>query len=69
MRYLHALTGALVVGLFLAGVVNVGCEAVPITPSRDDEVIEVLPATAGSRGEDRQLRKALAARPDDPRSR
>jgi hypothetical protein len=28
-------------------------------------VIEVLPASAGNRGEDRQLRKRLAARPDD----
>ncbi len=64
MRYLHASTGALAAGLFLAGVI-VAANAAPITPSRDDEVIEVLPATAGSRGEDRQLRKALAARPDD----
>jgi tetratricopeptide (TPR) repeat protein len=64
MRYLHASTGALAAGLFLA-VVIVAANAAPITPSRDDEVIEVLPATAGSRGEDRQLRKALAARPDD----
>ena len=39
------------------------------TPTRDDEVIEVLPASAGSRGEDRQLRKRLAARPDDARAR
>jgi hypothetical protein len=39
--------------------------AAPITPTRDDEVIEVLPASAGNRGEDRQLRKRLAARPDD----
>jgi tetratricopeptide (TPR) repeat protein len=65
MRHLHALTGALVVGLYLAGVAT-RLEAVPITPSRDDEVVDVLPATAGSRSEDRQLRKALAARPDDP---
>ena len=65
MRYLHATTGALVAGLFLAVAVVAG-NAAPITPSRDDEVVEVLPATAGSRGEDRQLRKALAARPDDP---
>jgi tetratricopeptide (TPR) repeat protein len=65
MRTLQAPTGALATGLFL--VVSVlATNAAPITPSRDDEIIEVLPAAAGSRGEDRQLRKALAARPDDP---
>jgi hypothetical protein len=32
--------------------------AAPITPTRDDEVIEVLPASAGNRGEDRQLAQA-----------
>jgi hypothetical protein len=65
MRYLHAMTGAVAAGLFLAGVVA-AVQATPITPSRDDEVVEVLPATAGSRSEDRLLRKRLAARPDDP---
>jgi hypothetical protein len=64
MRSLHALTGALAAGLFLACAAGrIG--AAPITPTRDDEVIEVLPASAGNRGEDRQLRKRLAARPDD----
>jgi len=58
-------TGALAAGLFLALVIF-AAEAVPIIPSRDDEVIEVLPATSGSRGDDRRLRKALAERPDDP---
>ena len=66
MRSLHALTGALAAGLFLACVVG-AADAAPITPTRDDEVIEVLPASAGNRGEDRQLRKRLAARPDDAR--
>jgi hypothetical protein len=66
MRSLHALTGALAAGLFLAcAAAAIG--AAPITPTRDDEVIEVLPASAGNRGEDRQLRKRLAARPDDAR--
>jgi tetratricopeptide (TPR) repeat protein len=37
----------------------------PITPSRDDEVIEVLPALAGSRAEARRLRKQLAHQPRD----
>jgi len=65
MRSLHALTGALAAGLvvaFAAAAVN----AAPITPTLDDEVIEVLPASAANR-EDRQLRKRLAARPDDVR--
>jgi tetratricopeptide (TPR) repeat protein len=65
MRHLQQWTGALAAGLFLA-IAVVPAAAVPITPSGDDEVVEVLPATSGSRGEDRQLRRALAARPDDP---
>ncbi|MES2994008.1 MAG: hypothetical protein V4844_21485 [Pseudomonadota bacterium] len=40
--------------------------AAPITPSRDDEVIEVLPALPGGRAEARRLRNQLAQRPDDP---
>src|SRR5881227_3744961 len=63
-RHVHALTGALAAGLFFACVAG-PATATPITPTRDDEVVEVLPATAGSRSEDRQLRKRLAARPDD----
>ena len=64
MRLLNRMTGALAAGLFLlvaAGTAN----AVPITPTRDDEVIEVLPATSASRSEDRASRKRLAARPQD----
>ena len=64
MRSLHALAGALAAGLFLlcaGGAIG----AMPITPTADDEVVEVLPAGAGNRSEDRQLRKRLAARPDD----
>jgi tetratricopeptide (TPR) repeat protein len=64
MRSLHTLTGALATGLFLA-VAAGPAGAVPITPTRDDEVIEVLPATSASRGEDRETRKRLAARPED----
>jgi tetratricopeptide (TPR) repeat protein len=64
MRSRHALTGALAAGLFLACTAPV-VGAAPITPTRDDEVIEVLPASASNRGEDRQLRKRLAERPDD----
>lgn len=40
--------------------------AVPITPTRDDEVIEVLPAAAGSaRSEERRQRQQLAKTPRD----
>ena len=55
-------TGALAAGLFLCATLL----AAPIVPTRDDEVIEVLPAAAGDRGEDKRLRRQLAARPDDP---
>ncbi|MFT3816725.1 MAG: hypothetical protein QM750_03700 [Rubrivivax sp.] len=34
-------------------------------PTRDDEVIELLPAAAGDRSEDQRLRRRLAARPGD----
>jgi hypothetical protein len=64
MRSLHTLTGALAAGLFLAVAAGLA-GAVPITPTRDDEVIEVLPATSASRGEDRETRKRLAAHPED----
>jgi len=64
MRSLRELAGALAAGLFLTCIAGTS-GAAPITPTRDDEVIEVLPANAGSRSEDRQLRKRLAARPDD----
>jgi hypothetical protein len=39
--------------------------AAPIVPTRDDEVIEVLPASAGERAEERRARQALAAHPQD----
>ncbi len=39
--------------------------AEPITPTRDDEIVEVLPASSGARDEDRRLRKQLADRPGD----
>lgn len=42
------------------------CGAVPITPTRDDEVIDVLPAVSGNRAEERRMRKLLASRPRDP---
>ena len=62
MRMNPLRTGAIAAGLFLCAAL---ARAEPVTPTRDDEVIEVLPAAAGSRDEDRRLRKELAARPDD----
>ena len=65
MHVFRTPTGARLAGLFLA----VACSfarSEPITPSRDDEVVEVLPAAAGNRSEERRARKELAARPHDP---
>ncbi len=56
------MTGALATGLLLCAA---GSSAAPIVPTRDDEVIEVLPAAAGNRAEEKRLRKELAARPND----
>ena len=39
--------------------------AKPITPTRDDEVVEVLPAAASGRSEQRRLRRQLASQPHD----
>ena len=64
MRLSITKTGALAAGLFLS-CLAVSTLAVPIMPSRDDEVIEVLPAAGGNRGEERQMRKRLAALPGD----
>lgn len=52
---LAALTGTLV-----------PVHAAPITPTRDDEVIETLPAVIGSRAEARRVRQQLAQTPRDP---
>jgi len=41
-------------------------EAAPIVPTRDDEVIDVLPAAKGNRAEERRLRQQLANTPRDP---
>ena len=40
-------------------------QARPITPTRDDEVIETLPAVTGSRAEARRLRQQLTQTPGD----
>src|SRR5689334_6835414 len=65
MRLLRAPVGACAAALAFAFVAT-AVRATPITPTRDDEVIEVLPASS-SRSEDRQLRRRLAERPGDAR--
>ena len=65
MRLLRSPLGACAAALAVA-VVATAVRAAPITPTRDDEVIEVLPASS-SRSEDRQLRRRLAERPGDAR--
>ena len=47
-------------------VLSLPARSTPIVPTRDDEVIEVLPAMTGNRAEERRLRKQLAQRPRDP---
>ena len=51
--------------LALVSSVAAPLHAAPILPTRDDEVIEVLPAIAGGRAEERQLRLRLAQQPRD----
>ena len=67
MRFLRFETGALAAGLFLvcSSFLSLPVGAEPITPTRDDEVIEVLPAASANRDEDRRLRRQLAERPND----
>ncbi len=64
MRSRTTWTGALAAGLFFVSLPQGGF-AEPITPTRDDEIVEVLPASSGTRDEDRRLRKQLADRPGD----
>ena len=55
--------------LVLAVTMSATClpaRAVPIVPTRDDEVIDVLPAVNGNRAEERRLRQQLASAPRDP---
>lgn len=57
--------------LFQRLLAAVGCavvmtsQATPITPTRDDEVIDVLPAVSGNRAEARRLRQQLSQTPTD----
>ncbi len=50
----------------LLAVACLSARAVPIVPTNDDEVIDVLPAVAGNRAEERRLRQQLASAPRDP---
>ncbi len=50
----------------LLGVAAAPLRAEPIVPTRDDQVIDVLPAISGSRVEQRRLRSQLAQQPHDP---
>ena len=61
MRFLREAVLALALANGVAG-----ASAEPIVPTRDDEVIEVLPGLATSRLEERRARRALAQRPNDP---
>ncbi|HEX7437628.1 MAG TPA: hypothetical protein VF308_13040 [Caldimonas sp.] len=65
MRTLTHLTGALIAGLFMS-ILAAHVHAAPINPTRDDEVVEILPAVSGNRSEERRARKELASRPRDP---
>ena len=50
----------------LVGIAVSAPQAAPIEPTRDDEVVEVLPALAGGRAEARRQRQLLAQKPRDP---
>ena len=63
-RFNKFLSMAVLLASFGAAVTPLRAE--PIVPTRDDEVIEVLPAMRGSRTEERRLRKQLAQAPRDP---
>lgn len=64
MPHLLRRTGALAAGLFISALLS-SAWATPITPTRDDEVVEVLPAVAGNRAEERRMRQQLQAQPRD----
>ncbi len=50
----------------LLGATSNPAAGAPITPTRDDEVVDVLPAVNGNRTEARRLRRQLADQPSDP---
>ncbi len=50
----------------LACILGAPAQAAPINPSRDDEVVELLPPVSGGRAEARRQRQQLARQPRDP---
>ena len=56
----------LLLGGVAVAVFATAAQAVPIVPTRDDEVIDVLPALPGNRAEEKRLRGQLAQHPKDP---
>ncbi|MES2101759.1 MAG: tetratricopeptide repeat protein [Pseudomonadota bacterium] len=63
MRFVRPSLQRFIAALLCATVM--ATQAAPITPSRDDEVIETLPAVTGSRAEARRVRQQLAQTPRD----
>ncbi len=49
-----------------AVIAHFAAQAAPINPTRDDEVVEVLPPVNGGRAEARRMRQQLAQQPRDP---
>ena len=64
MRFKNLLSATML--CVLLGVAAEPVHAEPIVPTRDDQVIDVLPAMSGSRAEQRRLRNQLAQQPHDP---
>ncbi len=63
MRFTRPLLNRVIAALACAAAM--AAQAAPITPTRDDEVIETLPAVTGSRAEARRVRQQLAQTPRD----
>ena len=59
-------SGLILLAGALVALVSLSALATPIVPTRDDEVIDVLPAVNGTRAEERRLRQQLASAPHDP---
>ncbi len=66
--HIHIHTCAVAICVMVALLGGAHAHAGSVNPVRDDEVIEVLPATSGSRAEIRQLRRMLAADARDAQS-
>lgn len=63
LRWTTASAGAVLMVLSAGWAGHAG--ATVVTPTRDDEVIETLPAVSANRAEDRRLRQQLGANPGD----